>query len=205
MLPVLRKKCNRAPLRELAATTPRCVVAMESCSGSQFRGRSFAGQGHDVRLIPVQFVKPYVKANKNDFNDALRSPKPRGRATIPSVPLKNAEQLELQAIHRVCRRLIDDRTAAINQMRALLLEQEFVVGVGVPRFARQLPEFLGKAGEVLSSGMQALLRLLRSRWLELNADISELTGLLTRHATRRGNLNGNNQHSYFCVADLQSR
>jgi transposase len=98
---MLRKKCNRAQLQELAVTTPCCRVAMESCSGSQFWGRRFAAQGHEVRLIPAQFVKPYVKANKNDFNDALAIAEAASRATIPSVPLKNMEQLELQAIHRV--------------------------------------------------------------------------------------------------------
>lgn len=184
--PVLRKKCNRSQLRELAATAVRCVVAMESCSGSQFWGRSFAEHGHDVRLIPAQFVKPFVKSNKNDFNDALAIAEAASRATIPSVPLKNIEQLELQAIHRVRQRLVADRTAVINQMRALLLEQGFVVGVGPTRFARQLPELLSKAGDVLSPRMQALLARLRSRWLALDADTAELTALLTRHAAQSG-------------------
>jgi transposase len=102
-------------------------------------------------LIPAQFVKPYLKANKNDFNDALAIAEAASRATIPPVPLKNAEQLELQAIHRVRQRLIGDRTAVINQMRALLLEQGFVVGVGPTRFARQLPDLLAKAAEILSA------------------------------------------------------
>ena len=182
--PVLRKKCNRAQLQELAVTMPRSLVAMESCSGSQFWGRRFAEHGNEVRLSPAQFVKPYLKANKNDFNDALAIAEAANRATIPSVPLKNTEQLELQAIHRVRQRLIGDRTAVINQMRALLPEQGFVVGVGPTRFARQLPELLGKAGEVLSPRMHALLVRLRSRWLALDTDIAELTGLLTRHAAQ---------------------
>jgi transposase len=182
--PILRKKCNRAQLQELAVTTKCCRVAMESCSGSQFWGRRFAEQGHEVRLIPAQFVKPYVKANKNDFNDALAIAEAASRATIPSVPLKNMEQLELQAIHRVRQRLIGDRTAVINQMRALLLEQGFAVGVGPTRFARQLPELLRKASELLSPRMQGLLARLRSRWLALDTDIAELTALLTRHAAQ---------------------
>jgi hypothetical protein len=95
--PVIRKKLNRTQLREFAATTTRCVVEMESCPGSQFWGRRFATFGHDERLIPAQFVKPYVKSNKNYFNDALAIAEATGRATIPSVPLKNIEQLELEA------------------------------------------------------------------------------------------------------------
>lgn len=68
--PVLRKKFNRTQLGEFAGTTARCIVAMESCPGSQHWGRRFAKYGHEVRIIPAQFVKPYLKGNKNDFNDA---------------------------------------------------------------------------------------------------------------------------------------
>ena len=82
----------------------------ESCSGSQFWGRQFAAQGHEVRLlIPAQFAKPYAKGNNNDFNDALAIAEAANWTAIPSVPLKNKEQLELQAIHRVRQRLIGDR------------------------------------------------------------------------------------------------
>ena len=182
--PVLRKKLNRSQLQELAATAARCLVAMESCPGSQFWGRRFAEHGHDVRLIPAQFVKPYVKSNKNDFNDALAIAEAASRATIPSVPLKNIEQLELQATHRVRQRLVADRTAVINQMRALLLEQGIVAGVGRKHFALRLPELMGKASEVLSPRMQMLLTQLRARWLALDADIKELTTLLTQHAAQ---------------------
>jgi transposase len=180
--PVLRKKLNRSQLHELAGTVTRCVVAMESCPGSQFWGRQFAEQGHDVRLIPAQFVKPYVKSNKNDFNDALAIAEAASRATIPSVPLKNIEQLELQATHRVRQRLVADRTATINQMRALLLEQGIVVGVGRKRFAGRLADVLREASDSLSPRMRLLLTGLRERWLSLDADIKQLTDLLTRHA-----------------------
>jgi transposase len=181
--PVLRKKLTRAKLHELVGTVTRCVVAMESCPGSQFWGRKFAEQGHEVKLIPAQFVKPYVKSNKNDFNDALAIAEAASRATIPSVPLKNLEQLELQATHRVRQRLVADRTAIINQMRALLLEQGIAVGVGRKRFSGQLADVLRDAGDSLSPRMQLLLGGLRSRWLALDVEIKELTRLLTVHAS----------------------
>ena len=182
--PILRKKLNRSQLQQLAGTATRCVVAMESCPGSQFWGRRFADHGHTVRVIPAQFVKPYVKSNKNDFNDALAIAEAASRATVPSVPLKNAEQLELQATHRVRQRLVADRTATINQMRALLLEQGIVVGVGRKRFSGQFLDVLRDASDTLSPRMQRLLTGLRTRWLALDEDIRELTDLLTRHASQ---------------------
>jgi transposase len=181
--PVLRKKLTRAKLHELAGTITKCVVAMESCPGSQFWGRRFAEHGHAVKLIPAQFVKPYVKSNKNDFNDALAIARAASRATIPSVPLKNIEQLELQATHRVRQRLVADRTAIINQMRALLFEQGIVVGVGRKRFSGQFSDVLRDANDSLSSRMQLPLSSLRSRWLALDAEIKELTRLITQHAS----------------------
>jgi transposase len=182
--PVIRKKLNRAQLHEFAATATRCVVAMESCPGSQFWGRRFEAFGHHVRLIPAQFIKPYVKSNKNDFNDALAIAEAAGRATIPSVPLKNIEQLELQATHRVRQRLVADMTAVINQMRALLLEQGIVVGVGRTRFARQLPELLNQSADTLSPRMQLVLARLRARWLTLDTEVEEFTALMTQHAAQ---------------------
>jgi transposase len=110
---VLRKKLSRAQLSAFAATASRSVVAMEACCGSQYWGRVFAHAGHDVRIVPAQFVKPYVKTNKNDFNDAQAIAKAASRATMRFVPLKTTEQLELQASHRISRRLVHERTAVI--------------------------------------------------------------------------------------------
>lgn len=176
--PLLRRKLNRSQLAEFAATTPQCVIAMESCPGSQHWGRRFAAHGHETRLIPAQFVKPYVKSNKNDFNDAAAIAEAATRATMRFVPLKNPEQLELQATHRVRERFVSERTAVVNQMRALLLEHGITVGVGRERFARQMPSILEDAENDLSVRMRALLQRLRERWLGLDAEIDEVTALL---------------------------
>lgn len=180
--PVLRKRLSRARLTELAATLPPCIVAMESCPGSQYWGRVFANAGHTLRLIPAQFVKPFLKANKNDFNDALAIAEAAGRPDMHCVPLKSTEQLELQAIHRVRERLITERTALVNQMRAFLLENGIVVAVGRRVFAKHLPSLLGDAENGLSFTLRALLSRLRQRWLALDQEIDEITRLLTRHA-----------------------
>jgi transposase len=180
--PILRKKLNRTQLGALAASNSRCVVAMESCPGSQYWGRRFAAHGHDLKIMPAQFVKPYLKSNKNDFNDAEAIAEAASRATMRCVPLKNTEQLELQATHRVRQRFIVERTAVVNQMRALLLEHGIVIPVGRALFARRMPEILADAENGLSVRMRDLLHRLRQRWLALDTEINEVTKLLTDHA-----------------------
>jgi len=178
----LRKRLNRAQLGEFAGSVATCRVAMESCPGSQYWGRCFAAAGHEVRIIPAQFVKPYVKSNKNDYNDAEAIAEAGSRGTMRCVPLKNAEQLELQATHRVRQRVIVERSAVVNQMRALLLEHGIAIPIGRALLARRLPEILEDAENTLSVRLRALLQRLRSRWRSLDVEIAELTALLTEHA-----------------------
>ena len=113
----------------------------------------FTAAGHEVRILPAQFVKPYLKSNKNDFNDAAAIAEAGGRASMRYVPLKTTEQLELQALHRVRRRFIVERTAVINQMRALLLEHGMVIPVGRAAFVHRMPRFLPR----LNSGCHLAL------------------------------------------------
>ena len=154
---LLRKKMNRGQLSEFAATTPRCVVAMESCAGSQHWGRVFAAAGHEVRLLPGQFVKPYVQGNKNDFHDATAIAEAGQRARMRCVPLKTTEQIELQALHRVRQGIVRERTAVVNQMRGLLLEHGIVAPVGRSGFGRRLPTTLLEAERRLSPRLLEVL------------------------------------------------
>ena len=179
---VLRRKLSRSQLSAFAATTPRNVVAMESCCGSQYWGRVFAQAGHEVRLAPAQFVKPYVKTNKNDFNDAQAIAEAASRATMRFVPLKTTEQLELQASHRIRRRLVHERTAVINQLRALLLEYGIVTPLGRETFARRWSQILGTASAQLSPRLLVLIQRLREHWRTLDTQIAEATQELTTWA-----------------------
>ena len=181
---ILRKKLNRAQLAEYAATAPRCTTATESCPGSQYWGRVFTAAGHEVRILPAQFVKPYLKANKNDFNDAAAIAEAAGRASMRYVPLKTTEQLELQALHRVRRRFIVERTALINQMRALLLEHGMVIPVGRAAFVRRLPTIFTEAEHRLSPRLVELLHRLRQRWLALDVEIVQATRDLAEWANQ---------------------
>ena len=132
--------------------------------------------------MPAQFVKPYLKSNKNDFNDAAAIAEAAGRASMRYVPLKTTEQLELQALHRVRRRFIVERTAVINQMRALLLEHGIVIPVGRAAFVHRMPAIFADAERRLSSRLLLLIHRLRQRWLALDAEIAQATRDLTAWA-----------------------
>ncbi len=174
-----RQKLSRSRLTEYAATTLPCVVAMEACPGSQFWGRLFAKAGHEVRILPAQFVKPYVKANKNDYHDAAAIAEAGSRVSMRCVPLKSVEQLEVQALHRVRQRVIRERTAVVNQMRALLLEHGIVVPLGRPLFERRLAATFADAEQRLSPRLLSLLHRLRQRWVTLDQEIYDVTRELT--------------------------
>src|SRR6202162_486225 len=120
---LVRKKFNRKQLLAYTANMPTPMIGLEACSGAHFLGRALRKQGHDVRLIPAQFVKPFVKSNKNDFVDAEAIAEAVERKNMRFVPIKTDDQLDLQAIHRVRDRLIARRTSVINQLRAFLLER----------------------------------------------------------------------------------
>jgi transposase len=112
----------------------RCLIGMEACTGAHHLGRALEAQGHEPRLMPPQYVKPFVKASKNDYRDAEANAEAVQRPTMRFVPLKSEAQLDLQSIHRVRQRLVGRRTALINQLRAILLER----GIIVPRLAGSL-------------------------------------------------------------------
>ena len=118
---VLRKRFSRAQLLHFTANLKVKLIGMEACGGSHFLGRALREQGHEVRLIPAQYVKPYVKTNKSDYIDAEAIAEAVGRPTMRFVPVKSEDQLDLQSLHRVRERWVMRRTAVVNQIRGLLL------------------------------------------------------------------------------------
>jgi transposase len=113
---LVRKKFNRKQLLAYTVNMPASLIGLEACSGAHFLGRALPKQGHDVKLIPAQFVKPFVKSNKNDFVDAEAIAEAVERKNMCFVPVKTDDQLDLQGIHRIRDRLICRRTAVINQL-----------------------------------------------------------------------------------------
>jgi transposase len=123
---LLKKKFTQKQLITFTANLQTSLIGMEACSGAHFLGRALRAQGHDVKLIAAQFVKPFVKSNKNDFIDAEAIAEAVDRHNMRFVPIKTEDQLDLQALHRVRDRLITKRTSVINQLRAFLLERGMV-------------------------------------------------------------------------------
>jgi transposase len=117
---IIKKKFSRKQLLSFTANLLPSLIGLEACAGSQFLGRALREQGHDVRLIPAQFVKPFVKSNKNDYLDAEAIAEAVERENMRFVPIKTDDQLDLQALHRVRDRLVSRRTVVINQLRAFL-------------------------------------------------------------------------------------
>ena len=126
---LVKKKFTQKQLLTYTANLQTSPIGLEACSGAHFLGRALRKQGHDVRLIAAQFVKPFVKSNKNDFVDAEAIAEAVERKNMRFVPIKTDDQLDLQAIHRVRDRLVSRRTAVINQIRAFLLERGLVFGL----------------------------------------------------------------------------
>ena len=180
---VMRRKVRRETLIGLAEKLPPCVVGMEACCGAHHLGRLFAAHGHDVRLMSPEYVRPYVKAHKNDDRDAEGIAEATTRPTMRFVDLKSQGQLDMQTLHRSRDRLVAERTALINQLRAILLER----GLIAPQGKRKLGQFLSvlmdeQGGADLSPRMVQLVEDARAQWVELDRRITAFDGELVRWA-----------------------
>ncbi len=171
---VIRRQCSRTQLVRALANVPPCLVGMEACCGAHHLGRMLIAQGHDVRLIPPQYVKPFVKSHKNDLLDAEAIGEAVQRPTMRFVPLKTMEQLDLQAIHRLRTRLVARRTAVINQMRGFLLERGVTFPIGREALVKRFPEVLDNPALGLSVRFCRLLQQLRDEWRLLDDDIEDV-------------------------------
>ena len=127
---VLRRKIKRLVLVSVFESFPRCIVGMEACLSAHFVSRTLRKLGFEPRIIPAKYTKPFVKGQKNDYNDAEAIAEAALRPNLRCVPEKSQDQLDLQALHRVRSRLVSRRTATINQIRAFLIEQGITVRTG---------------------------------------------------------------------------
>src|SRR4030088_3527901 len=166
---LLKKKFTQKQLIAFTANMQTCLIGMEACSGSHFLGRALREQGHDVKLIPAQFVKPFVKSNKPDYLDAEAIAEAVDRQNMRFVPIKTDDQL--QAIHRVRDRLIARRTSVINQLRAFLLERGMTFAKTPAKLKLAMPEILENADANLTPRMRNLVSLLWNEWKDLEQQI----------------------------------
>src|SRR6516162_9660419 len=180
---VVRKKCSRTQLLRFTSNLRECLIGMEACGGSHFLGRALREQGHDVRLMPAQYVKPFVKTNKNDYIDAEAIAEAVTRSSMRFVPIKSDNQLDLQSLHRVRERWVVRRTAVINQMRGLLLERGITIGKGRRHLEASLPSILEEADNKLSGALRVLLIQLQWEMQYLHGQIEESDKLIVRIAS----------------------
>ena len=172
---LLRRRMRREGIVALAAKLPGCVVAMEACCGAHHLGRLLVARGHEVRLMSPEYVRPYVKAQKNDDRDAEAIAEAATRPTMRFVALKTEAQLDVQVLHRVRDRLVGQRTSLMNQIRSVLLERGTVVAQG----RRSLLDALALLAEeaeasAISPRVRALLDDMLDQWQALDGRIKAL-------------------------------
>ena len=172
---VLQLKLSRGQLERRLANVPPCLIGMEACSGSHHIGRRLTALGHDVRLIPAQYVKPFLKGHKNDYRDAEAIGEAVQRPTMRFVAIKTPEQMDLLALHRVRSRLVGQRTGVINQIRGFLIERGIIVRQGVMPLRKALPDILGSNTETLSPRIVGLIADLAQDWRRLDERIAAVS------------------------------
>ncbi len=149
---------------------------MEACLSAHFVSRTLRGLGFEPRIIPAIYVRPFIKGQKNDYNDAEAIAEAALRPILGAVPEKSQDQLDLQALHRVRSRLVSCRTATINQIRPFLIEQGITVRKGAHALRALFLTILEERQEEMSSRMRAILERLREDWLWLDARIEAVSG-----------------------------
>ncbi len=179
---VMRKRRSRPQLLAFTANVRAQRIGMEACSGAHFLGRALREQGHDVRLMPAQYVRPYVKTNKSDYIDAEAIAEAVQRPTMRFVPIKSEDQLDLQAVHRVRERWVMRRTAVINQIRGLLLERGLTVPKGRTHLEQAVPEVLADAELRLSDSFRVLLAQLKLEMDQLSERIEQMDSVIEHTA-----------------------
>lgn len=183
---VLRKKIRRLGLVPTFEKLPRCLVGMEACLSAHFVSRTLRKLGFKPRIVPAMYVVPFVKGQKNDYNDAEAIAEAALRPNLRTVREKTQDQLDLQALHRVRARLVSRRTATINQIRAFLIEQGITVRTGAHALRKSLFAILQNREDEISPRMADLIVGLYEDWLWLDERIATLSGEIDLISKRDG-------------------
>lgn len=177
----LKKRLGREALIEFMAQLPPCLVGIEACGGSHYWARTFQSMGHTVKMMAPQFVKPYVKSNKNDQNDAAGINEAVTRPAMKFVPIKQIEQQDILLIHRCRELLMKQRTALSNQIRGLLGEYGVVIPQGICQI-KILPEILDKNKNKLTIRAITIFTRLHAQFKTLEEQISGYDKEIEQHA-----------------------
>ena len=179
---VFNRQVRRAKLMGLLLQHPDATIAMEACSGSNYWGRELQKRGYKVMLIPPQHVKPFVKGNKNDRNDAFAITEAARRPNLRCVEPRTLVQTDMIQVHRVLDRMIRQRTALINQIRGFLNEYGVVVARGKEKLLAAMPDVLEDAENGLTPSSRALYQEMYEQWRQANDAIKRLEKRLKSQA-----------------------
>jgi transposase len=171
---VLKKRVSRDKLLSFMGSLPSCLVGLEACGSSHHWARHLKVLGHEVKLMSPQYVKPYIKTNKNDRNDAEGICEAVSRPSMHFVSIKSIEQQDIQALHRIRQRLMQARTALVNQVRGLLAEYGIVMSQGVSVVRKKLPEVLSDESNDLTALAKAIFSPLYEELESLDKRIKEM-------------------------------
>lgn len=178
---VLKKRVGREGLLQFMSQLPSCLVGLEACGGSHYWARTFESMGHTVRMMSPQFVKPYVKSNKNDQNDAAGINEAVTRPSMKFVPIKQIEQQDILMIHRCRELLVKQKTALSNQIRGLLMEYGVVIPQGLSHI-RRLPEILNESKSKITERGNGIFLRLHDQFKTIEEQIKEYDMDITHHA-----------------------
>jgi transposase len=182
---LVRKRLYRAQVMVFIAQLPPTRIGMEACGGAHYWARRFREYGHEVKLMAPQFVKPYVKAHKNDMRDAEAIAEAVTRPTMRFVPTKDVDQQDLQALHRVRERLVGERTALVNEVHGLLNEYGIVIPKGVSKFRQAVVGILESEQDKLTPLSQEMFWKLVDEFAALEKQLAyyqeKLEALATTH------------------------
>ena len=182
--PIRRAKLTRSNIFEFFANAPVATIGMEACPGSQWLARKLSALGHNVKIIPAQFVKPYVKSNKNDTIDAAAIAEAVTRPTMRFVQVKHTEQVDLQALHRARDLIVSSRTRLISQMRAFCLEYGLPIRNSPAAFKQAMPAILANDGNDLTPAMRRLLEALWHDFRILDERVAAVTSEISAIASQ---------------------
>ncbi len=177
-----KKMLKRSQVNKYFANLTQCLVGIEACASAHHWGRALTALGHQVKLIPPQYVKPYVRGNKNDYNDALAISEAVTRPEMRFVSIKTTEQQDIQTLHRLREKRVQDRTSLCNQLRGLLAEYGLILPKGINVLRRHLPELLEDGKSDLSDLFRRMLAQSYQQLEELDEYIDFFTQEIKRHS-----------------------
>jgi transposase len=171
---VMKKQFRRAQVLPFFANLTPCRIGMEACGSAHYWARKLEALGHTVHLIAPQYVKPFVKRNKNDAADAEAICEAVTRPNMPAVPIKNAEQQAILSVHRARQGFVKARTAQANQIRGLLAEYGIAIPQGISHIAKRVPEIIEDGENDLPGSFRLLIQRLVDHLKELDRQVGEL-------------------------------